>query len=292
MKLKFNKEEFCAKYDELKSSRKMAEFFNTTKTTILRYAKIFDYDNNTNTTFKDEIGNRYGLLTVVERVQNDENGKAQYRCKCDCGNEAIVRGASLRSGNTTSCGCQKYKGSFDNKIDEIGNVYGKLTVVAEYSERSTSRQVKWICKCECGNTVIVQGNHLRSGHTQSCGCINSKGEEEISRFLSEHKIDFIGQYSFADLLSDKNGKLFFDFAILQNNILIALIEYDGIQHFQEISNTWAQTDSLEERQRRDFLKDEYCKQNNIPLLRIKYTDFNNITNILTQFLKNNKIYFI
>lgn len=47
-----------------------------------------------------------------------------WKCQCHCGNFFIVDGYSLRSGHTKSCGCLK-----GNKINEIGNKYGKLTVI-------------------------------------------------------------------------------------------------------------------------------------------------------------------
>lgn len=53
----------------------------------------------------NEIGNKYGRLTVIERAPNDSAGRAHWICKCECGNTTIVRGTTLRSGATQSCGC-------------------------------------------------------------------------------------------------------------------------------------------------------------------------------------------
>ena len=53
----------------------------------------------------NEIGNRHGRLTIVEDAGRDKQGRASWRCVCDCGNEVIVSGHSLRNGNTRSCGC-------------------------------------------------------------------------------------------------------------------------------------------------------------------------------------------
>jgi len=53
----------------------------------------------------DETGNKYGLLTVLYRAENDPRNNTQWLCKCDCGNEYITRGAALRNGDTKSCGC-------------------------------------------------------------------------------------------------------------------------------------------------------------------------------------------
>jgi len=51
------------------------------------------------------IGSRYGRLIAVRRVQNTRQEKAQWLCRCDCGNETIVPLAYLRKGATKSCGC-------------------------------------------------------------------------------------------------------------------------------------------------------------------------------------------
>lgn len=56
---------------------------------------------------KDERGNRYGRLLVIERVGSDPRHQATWLCECDCGKEAIVRGVVLRDGRTKSCGCLK-----------------------------------------------------------------------------------------------------------------------------------------------------------------------------------------
>lgn len=52
-----------------------------------------------------QIGDRYGMLTVVARVQNGPRRQVRYLCACDCGNQLEVVAASLRTGKTRSCGC-------------------------------------------------------------------------------------------------------------------------------------------------------------------------------------------
>jgi len=51
------------------------------------------------------IGQKYGRLTIIERAGSDSLGSATWLCECSCGNRIVVRGASLRSGHTKSCGC-------------------------------------------------------------------------------------------------------------------------------------------------------------------------------------------
>lgn len=53
----------------------------------------------------DLTGQKFGRLTVIERVDSDKRGQARWKCKCECGNETIVHSYNLRSGNTKTCGC-------------------------------------------------------------------------------------------------------------------------------------------------------------------------------------------
>ncbi len=55
--------------------------------------------------FIDLTGKRFFRWTVIKRVQNDKNNNPQYLCKCDCGNEKIIRGYALKRGASKSCGC-------------------------------------------------------------------------------------------------------------------------------------------------------------------------------------------
>ena len=80
--------------------------------------------------------------------------------------------------------------------------------------------------------------------------------------------EFEPQYTFDDC---KNiYVLRFDFGILYNDKLLGLIEYDGKQHFEPIEY-FGGKDGFIETQKRDKIKNEYCKVHNIPLLRLPYT---------------------
>ena len=57
-----------------------------------------------------------------------------------------------------------------NLIDLTGKRFGKLTVI-ERTQNDLSYGSKWLCRCDCGNTVVVLSNNLRRGNTRSCGCL-------------------------------------------------------------------------------------------------------------------------
>lgn len=63
----------------------------------------------------DLTGQRFGRLLVV-RYSDTQNRRARWLCRCDCGNEAIIAGKSLRSGATTSCGCRNREVARDRAI--------------------------------------------------------------------------------------------------------------------------------------------------------------------------------
>ena len=53
----------------------------------------------------DLTGQRFGRLTVIEKVSKNNESRAYWRCRCDCGNEVISSEKDLRTGHTQSCGC-------------------------------------------------------------------------------------------------------------------------------------------------------------------------------------------
>ena len=70
-------------------------------------------------------------------------------------------------------------------IDLTGQRFGKL-VVRERAKNSPSGNARWLCQCDCGNSTTVDGSRLRSGRTQSCGCLqreqSSKANKKFNTF--------------------------------------------------------------------------------------------------------------
>ena len=218
------------------------------------------------------VGQVFGNLTVLSKGQTDKNGHASWLCKCNCGTIKEISGTNLIQGYTQSCGCLQ-KDTVSKKLlkDLKGQRFGKLTVI-ERDDQNNQPRVHWLCKCDCGNTVSVQGNNLLNSHTQSCGCIHSKGELKIREILLTNQILFKTEYSFSDL-----PKRRFDFAIFNDNGQLShLIEFDGLQHFQFV-NTWHKTkETYNEAYQRDLEKNIWCKEQSIPLIRIPYTRLENL----------------
>ncbi len=110
-------------------------------------------------------------------------------------------------------------------------------------------------------------------------CQESKGENIIKNFLLKNNIKFERQKKFNNCYN--KNPLKFDFYLDEENICL---EYDGEQHYEIIDN-FGGKEGLKKTKINDQIKNDYCKNNNIKLLRIKYTEFNDIENILTNFLE-------
>ena len=116
---------------------------------------------------RDLVGSRFGNLTVIS-FDRLTNGQSFWLCRCDCGNEKIISRNHLITGNTKSCGCQQYL------VDDLsGKRFGRLTVLG-LDHMNWNSISYWLCKCDCGNEVIVARHNLLRGTTKSCGCYSSE----------------------------------------------------------------------------------------------------------------------
>jgi hypothetical protein len=156
-------------------------------------------------------------------------------------------------------------------INLVGQKFGRLTVIERDNSypSGAGKSVYWKCKCDCGNYVSVHSDHLKNGTTSSCGCLNSSGEESISKILQNNSIKYQTQYSFEDLKGDF-CKLRFDFAIFKDNRLYGLIEFQGSQHYKKWGNE--SEERFQKRIEYDNKKRKYCLENNINLMEISYQD--------------------
>ena len=219
------------------------------------------------------IGQTFGNLTVISVYK--KNNRSYCHCQCSCGRTTEVVFSNLRTGNTTSCGDKtKHSPNYFFK-DLTGQKFGLLTVLTKTNKRSSNGKILWHCKCECGNECDIRSDYLINHHTESCGCKKaSKGEAKIAQLLINAKIPFIQQKTFNTCRFDTGYLARFDFYV--NNKY--LIEYDGEQHFNySTSSGWNNENNLIKNKKYDKIKNEWCKNNNIPLIRIPYTKFSTLT---------------
>ncbi len=224
------------------------------------------------------VGQTFNRLTVVEKAKS-VNGNAYWNCKCICGNYTTANTYELKNGKVKSCGCLRKEVSIENqknsphqKKDMINNRYGKLTVVDLAYIKNNTRY--WKCKCDCGNEKILSTGSLTSGNTSSCGCMKiSKGELYIREILDNNNIIYIPEF----IVEIKNKKYRFDFAILNEDGTIKyFIEFDGLQHYIPV-DWFGGEKQFKTTQENDLIKNKYCENNNIPLIRIPYSKLKTMT---------------
>ena len=217
-------------------------------------------------------GEKYNELEVVSKTnKKNHSGEKLYLFNCSCGKKNIeLSGVRVKNSSIKSCGHLK-------NPDYTGYHFGELLVLSKTEKRSANHGVIYLCQCSCGKKIEVPIGDLKKGQL-SCGHLqNSKGEIVIQKILTALNIQFEMQKSFCDCINNKTHyHLRFDFYLPDYN---TCIEYDGEQHFYNKESGWNNKKHLDDTQYRDNIKDNYCKQNNIKLIRIPYWDYSRIDNI-------------
>jgi hypothetical protein len=166
----------------------------------------------------------------------------------------------LRGGRCPDCIIEEnYKDFISNAIRIHGDKYDYSKVVY----KNTRTDVIIICD-NCGEFFQKPTIHLMDCGCQKCK--RSKGEEKIEKYLKEHNIIYEVQKKFKDC-KDKQ-ELPFDFYLPELN---TCIEFDGELHFKSYEH-FGGDKKLKYYQSHDRMKDEYCKNNNINLFRIRYNE--------------------
>lgn len=223
--------------------------------------------------FKNEVGNKYGKLTVIEfggmyKSLSGSTG-ALWKCQCDCGNKKVILGKSLRRKITVSCGCwhggRKKGVSYPKKAHKhkniVGKRFGKLLVLRQVDDyiRSTEKTMRIManfeCRCDCGNIVNKTKDSLMH-RTYSCGCLKESWIAHQAKIYFKVNYDAVVEYS--DVVNPKTRRpLRYDIFIPNKNIYI---EINGLQHY-EIKNTYHKTiEQLNYDRFKDSIKRNNAKQ--------------------------------
>lgn len=227
------------------------------------------------------LNREFGNLTVVSIDENKQyqGGKhLYYICKCGlCGQTKSVRSCDLTSGRVVDCGCNKSKRISNGQIIDLSNKeFGHLKVLEKdnCSNQKPGTHARWVCKCNlCGRTESVSSAMLLQYGKDRCKiCAGiSMGEKKIYEILTENNIPFIHDKPYLDCkCEDTGGYPRFDFRINQFSDCDYMIEFDGEQHYKPIP-MYDNSLSFESRIKRDRFKNQWCKDHNIPMIRIPYT---------------------
>ena len=257
-------------YNSFMSGKRCGKCYNerTKERLIIPYEEICDFINS--------IG--YTLHTS----KNDYvDTKCRIVVSCDKGHRYPTRANTLRSGKRCKK-CSAKENGIKNRIPyEImfesvkQEGYKLLTSKEEYN--GTHSYCLFQCDRKHEPYRSRMAEFLQGSRCPICN--ESKGERKIRKKLSECEVSFSQQHKFKDCRFKQ--VLAFDFYLPEHNLCI---EYDGVQHYK-IVDIFGGFDGFIETKIRDVVKNEYCKNNNLELLRIPYFKFDEIESILLNKLK-------
>ena len=230
----------------------------------------------------DYSGEKHNSVKLLYPCGYNADHRIVYVCQCDCGNYFLTSGKRVISGVTKSCNClhrnKLVQRNIESGKDIIGTWQGLLhidSIAGFYDTPRSNHKELWVnCTCACGRKCVKQAIWIRQGDTKSCGICSwhSIGEKLIADYLEEHEIKYHHECSFPDLLNKETLCPYrFDFAILDENNIKFLLEFDGEQHYNP-NKTGYFKGQYNEIHRRDVEKDNYCIQHNIKLFRIRYDE--------------------
>lgn len=244
--------------------------------------KVF---NRTTKIFKKEIKE---INPDIEIIGEYVNIGTKIQCKCKiCGREWGNTPDHLLSGQRCPDCARKHLASLYQKPEkqfkeELYEINKDVVIIGNYVNNKT----KIKCKCDiCGNIWEVTPDNLLKG--KGCPkCRISHGEREIANILDKNNLKYEIQYAFSDCKHKR--VLRFDFYLPNENVVI---EFDGLQHFFPVNFKKGVVDEetlkeFEKIEIRDKIKDDYCKDKGIKIIRIPYWDFNKIEHILQKQLIN------
>lgn len=236
--------------------------------------------------FQNLIGKRYGRLLVIKRSEDYINPQGtkytRWLCKCDCGKKINCTTSRLNNGSTKSCGCLKFEMKPKKDIKNIK--FGLLTAL-EYAGKS-----KWLCKCDCGNIILVFGNNLTSENSRSCGCTKESSiATKCKKYFSKK---YFAETEYKVFKNKKTGHyLPYDIYIpygKNSSINGFYIEIHGLQHYLFIKYFHKKQQTFLNQKKNDRLKKNFSKKNGtyieIDLRKIKTVEeaIKNIEEILKE----------
>jgi very-short-patch-repair endonuclease len=139
--------------------------------------------------------------------------------------------------------------------------------------------------------------HVKQVHDDPKPKNMTRGEKAIYDCLLstgyEFKKTFFREVTFNDLIGIGGNKLRYDFKVMIDEVKFVLIEFDGEQHFRPVNFGGGKTaqqilDDFKQTRTHDRIKDSYCTDNGIALLRIKYDQVDLSGVMITEFIRLNK----
>lgn len=236
-------------------------------------------NRRTNEEFIKEFSEKHKDIIALSKF-NKTSQKMSFKCSiCNYTWDAVPN-ALL---NRKETGCPKCNGKVAVEKEEFLRRLHEKNIYVEYVSGYTFISKKCVFACKkCSYQWDSLPTNILGG--KSCPkCNMSHGAKNIINYLEKNNIQYCREKRFDGCRGVR--PLPFDFYLPQHNICI---EYDGEQHFEPVKFGNCDNDKLDKkfnmRVAYDKIKTDYCNDNKIKLIRIPYTDFNDIDKILDKHL--------
>lgn len=206
---------------------------------------------------------------LIEEAKDFEE-HIRYACINDDGYKYKVSLTSLIVGNK---GNNKFSATNPFAVENLQKYCDdNYLEVKVLNQNVTNGKASFVFQCACGNTFETEAYKVMScGKLRCSKCISKESglEKKTREWLEANSIAFVREYRFEDCRAKRS--LPFDFKCDTDKGVI-LIEVDGGQHYAPIQ--WGGVKQFRIQKEHDSIKDEYCKENNLTLLRIPWWHFN------------------
>lgn len=227
-----------------------------------RCPKCSNRVTKTTATFSKEVYNLYkGEYAVADKYINAHTKIKMYHKMCN--SYFYMSPHDFLSGRHCPHCATNHKKTNDEFLNQVRSLVGsEYTVLSLYTGAHEKVKIK---HNKCGTIWSVSPSKFLNDETRCPHCAAPHGEKYISSVLNDLNVPFIYQKRFSGC-ADKYT-LPFDFYVPMYNICI---EYDGIQHYESVEY-FGGDDRFNIRHKHDLVKNKYCSDNNIKLIRIPYT---------------------
>lgn len=233
--------------------------------------------------FRNRISNVNPNINIVGEYKNN---RTKIKCLCLIHNKTFEMAPNnlLNGHGCPECAIEArakvFAKSHSQFISELKEISPQISITSQYQ----SAHKKVDCKClECGFEWKAAPHSLLRGERCPNCILPSKGESAISSCLNDFSVEYVFQKRFDDCRNIH--PLPFDFYLPEYN---ACIEFQGRQHYEAVDHFGGE-EELQIRQKRDQIKADYCRKNQIELLYIPYWDFDNIKQIIDCFLNERRV---
>jgi len=226
--------------------------------------------------YKKEIEKKFPFIIPLEEY-NTYRKKIKFKClKC---NYIFLSDYYLLSKTDSGCNNCNSKKRKDEKevLKKLKENHPYLELLDE-NYKGISKKYNFKCK-RCNSINKISLKNLLDDKTSCPSCRSTSGERKIESALKKYNIKYETQHTFKDLVLERLLRC--DFYIPSVNMVV---EYNGKQHYEPIEFFGGEEYFIIV-QKRDNIKKEYCKKNNISFLEISY--LNNNYNDIEHILKNN-----